>query len=270
MILNCSCTLPVRLSPPNIQTAPVVPKPWRKRTTLGHDPSGCALHGGICKLNIRKLCVKKKNPSTTQQPHPSTTASILQSSTSSLLEVNRTTSVSTLKTDVSKHGATQLTLSTSTTFILTSKKLETPAVTEQSSTGHSIVVMSVVGGLALLIVALIASVVFLWCRRKKLGHEYATPLPVRQYQTETGSVSSVDISVDQSGYTDLSQGNRLPEHAYQSLTQGGYGPHDDNHQSEDSYTELRDIPVAPYQSLRLEQALEQASDHGHTELTDDT
>ncbi|XP_070556694.1 uncharacterized protein [Ptychodera flava] len=217
MILNCSCTLPVRLSPPNIQTAPVVPKPWRKRTTLGHDPSGCALHGGICKLNIRKLCVKEKS---------------LDNATTSPINNGFHTSIH-----------------------------------HQQFTG---VVMSVVGGLAVLIVALIALVVFLWCRRNKLGHEYATPLPVRQYQTEKGNVSSVDIPVDQSGYTDLSQGNRLPEHAYQSLTLGGYGPHDGNHQSEDSYTELRDIPVAPYQSLRFEQALEQASDHGYTELTHDT
>ncbi|XP_070555695.1 uncharacterized protein [Ptychodera flava] len=146
-------------------------------------------------------------------------------------------------------------------------KLETPATTEQSSTGNSIIIISVVGALALLTVALVIGAVLLWCRRKNLkegkdaNHEYATPAP--PYQTENGNVSSLPISADQSGYTDLLQSNRLPEHAYQSLTPRGNG----NHPPEDSYTELRNIPVSLYKSLRVE---DQASDHDYWELTHDT
>ncbi|XP_070550616.1 uncharacterized protein [Ptychodera flava] len=222
--------------------------------------------------------------STTQRPHPSTMDTISKSSTfssyfstpastttltpsSGKVSTATTTNVSTLKTGVSTHEAITLTWSRSTASSLTSIKLETPATTEQSSPGNSIIVLSVVGALALLVVALIIGVILLRCRRKKLregqdaNNEYT--IPGHEFQTETANVGSLPISADQSGYTDLVQGNRLPEHAYQSLTPRGNG----NHPPEDSYTELRNIPVSLYQSLGVE---DQASDHDYWELTHDT
>ncbi|XP_070555698.1 uncharacterized protein [Ptychodera flava] len=242
---------------------------------------------GISTLQTVVSTHKDFTPTTTQQSHPSTNDEISKSSTfSSYLSTHASTTisspsswevgtattanVSTLQTDVSTHKAITFTWSRSTTSSLTSMKLETPATTEQSSAANSIIVFSVVGVLPLLIVALILGAVLLWCRRQKrkegqdANSDYVIPAPA--YQTETVNVSSLPISADHSGYTDLLQGNRLLEHAYQSLTPRSHRPHGNNHQLDDSYTELRAIPVSPYQSLDF---TEQAFDHVYTELTYD-